>query len=42
VAGVPVGYGRSKNVVDDSVDIVDEGSEMGVPIGNPSGVKTAG
>jgi hypothetical protein len=42
VAGVPVEYGRSENVIDDGVDAVDEGDEMGVPIGDPSGVKTAG
>ena len=42
MAGVPVEYGRSKNVIDDGVDIVNEGSEVRVPIGDPSGVKAAG
>jgi hypothetical protein len=40
VAGVSE-YGRSENVIDDGVDVVDEGNEVRVPIGDPSGVKTA-
>ena len=42
MAGVPVEYGRSENAIDDGVDAVDEGSEVRVPIGDPSGVTTAG
>ena len=46
MAGISVGYGRSENVMDDGVDTDDgfdeAGSELRVPAGDPSGVKTAG
>jgi hypothetical protein len=46
VAGVSVKYGRSEKAMDDGVDTDDEadeaGSELRVPAGDPSGVKTAG
>jgi hypothetical protein len=46
VAGVSVWYGRSEKVMEDGVDTGDgfdeAGSELRVPAGDPSGVKTAG
>jgi hypothetical protein len=45
VAGVSAKYGRSEKAMDDGVDTDDEldeaGSELRVPAGDPSGVKTA-
>jgi len=43
VAGVSGRYGWSENVIDEGVDgAEDEGSELRVPAGEPSGVKVAG
>jgi hypothetical protein len=43
VAGVPLGNGTSENVMEDGLDgAEDDGKELMVPVGEPSGVNTAG
>jgi hypothetical protein len=43
VARVPLGNGMSENMTEDGLDgAEDDGKELMVPVGEPSGVNTAG